>query len=1050
MKIADMTTRAFWKGEVEITGLVEDQGTTYKAVLGIKGSQINSCSCSCAQGYSYKGLCPHEKALFAHYKQQMNEEGGKTISTSSQVRAMIREYTNREVARIVQENEEGQVDFQPRLFISRQGVRAGFKVGRKRYYILKDLVSFAKAVETGAFVEYGKQLAFHHNEEIFREGSRPVLRFVLECLETYQEHYEQFQRSAYTAAPVLRELPLSRGNMDRFFAMMRDQTLETEDYRTTPSPRRITTELPDIRVFVKKMGKEGIRVWLEKTFISFTGETHLYLADKDCIYCCDEGFSSDCRVFFEQMTQGMGAPYEVQVHEKDIPLFYERVLKKLEGYGILKTENINLEDYRPQELKARFELDSPGASEIVLHPVLSYGSYTFHPVEDDHVPRTICRDVPGEFRISQILTKYFRYKDPRTNDMVIRDDEEAMYQFLSRGIEELKKTGEVHFSDQWSHLKVVRVPQVSVGIRAKGDWLELTVDTAGMEAEELQKILMAYRQKKSYYRLRQGEFLKLDDQGLITVARMMDGLGLSKEEWKQEQILVPKYRAFYLDQFCKEKEGIHVYRDQLFKAVVRSMKSVEDSDFEVPAHLAGILRGYQKTGFRWLRTLDAWGFGGILADDMGLGKTLQIIALLADEKEKQKDGQLSLIVCPASLVYNWEYEFQKFAPEIRVATITGNSQERELLLKEYSQYDVLITSYDLLKRDIAWYEDLSFRFQIIDEAQYIKNPGTQSARRVKMIQSKTRFALTGTPVENRLSELWSIFDYLMPGFLYAYTRFRQEYEQPIAKEGDEEKIQALRQLTGPFILRRLKNDVLKELPEKLETVVYSRLEKEQRNLYTASAYRLKQQLEGQNAAEYGAGQLQILSELTRLRQICCDPSLYYDDYKGGSAKLETCMEMLLNGAEGGHKILLFSQFTSMLDILGKRLKKEGLSYYLLTGATPKEERLTMVNAFQKDQTPIFLISLKAGGTGLNLTAADVVIHYDPWWNVAAQNQATDRAHRIGQDKQVSVFKLITRDTIEENILKLQEAKKHLAEQIITEGTISLASLSKEDLLEMLS
>ena len=231
---------------------------------------------------------------------------------------------------------------------------------------------------------------------------------------------------------------------------------------------------------------------------------------------------------------------------------------------------------------------------------------------------------------------------------------------------------------------------------------------------------------------------------------------------------------------------------------LRGMKSVEDSDFEVPGHLAGILRGYQKTGFRWLRTLDAWGFGGILADDMGLGKTLQIIALLADEKEKQKDGQLSLIVCPASLVYNWEYEFQKFAPEIRVATITGNSQERELLLKEYSQYDVLITSYDLLKRDIAWYEDLSFRFQIIDEAQYIKNPGTQSARRVKMIQSKTRFALTGTPVENRLSELWSIFDYLMPGFLYAYTRFRQEYEQPIAKEGDEEKIQALRQLTGRF------------------------------------------------------------------------------------------------------------------------------------------------------------------------------------------------------------------------------------------------------------
>ena len=353
-----------------------------------------------------------------------------------------------------------------------------------------------------------------------------------------------------------------------------------------------------------------------------------------------------------------------------------------------------------------------------------------------------------------------------------------------------------------------------------------------------------------------------------------------------------------------------------------------------------------------------------------------------------------------------------------------------------------MTSYDLLKRDIALYQKQQFRYQVIDEAQYIKNPMTQGARAVKAIQSECRFALTGTPVENRLSELWSIFDYLMPGFLYTYDKFKKRYESPIVKDQDEEALGRLQRMTAPFILRRLKSDVLKELPEKLETVIYSKMEKEQQELYTANAWQLKEHLDDGN-------KIQILSALTRLRQICCDPHLIYENYKGQSAKLDTCMELILSGVEAGHKILLFSQFTSMLELIGARMKKEGISYYQLTGETSKEDRLKLVQAFHKDETPVFLISLKAGGTGLNLTAADMVIHYDPWWNVAAQNQATDRAYRIGQEKQVSVFKLITRDTIEENILKLQESKRLLADQIVSEGMVSLGSLSHDQLKELL-
>ena len=481
------------------------------------------------------------------------------------------------------------------------------------------------------------------------------------------------------------------------------------------------------------------------------------------------------------------------------------------------------------------------------------------------------------------------------------------------------------------------------------------------------------------------------------------------------------------------------------------MKDVEDSEFEIPEPFAAVLRGYQKTGYRWLKSLDAYGFGGILADEMGLGKTIQIIALLLDEK--RQCGGKTLIVCPASLVYNWENEIVRFAPELSVAAAAGSQGEREQLFERLSAEkdggtDVVITSYDLLKRDLAFYRSMDFRYQIIDEAQYIKNAATQASRAVKSISARARFALTGTPMENHLGELWSIFDFLMPGFLFTYQKFKKTFETPIVRDGSREALERLHRMIGPFLLRRLKKDVLKELPSKMETVLYSRMEGEQKRIYTASAAALKERLLA-GELETGEDRMQILAELLRLRQICCDPSLCFPRYKGGSAKLETCMELLENGTRAGHKILLFSQFTSMLDVIAGRLSKEKIRFYMLTGATPKGRRMQMVSDFHKDDVMVFLISLKAGGTGLNLTAADVVIHYDPWWNAAAQDQATDRAHRMGQENQVTVFRLVTSHTVEENILKLQERKRDLADSVVTEGTGSFAGLTREDLLAML-
>ncbi|MBP3544638.1 MAG: DEAD/DEAH box helicase, partial [Lachnospiraceae bacterium] len=374
----------------------------------------------------------------------------------------------------------------------------------------------------------------------------------------------------------------------------------------------------------------------------------------------------------------------------------------------------------------------------------------------------------------------------------------------------------------------------------------------------------------------------------------------------------------------------------------------------------------------------------------------------------------------------------------------------EETLKNAEHAQVWITSYDLLKRDLERYENNGFSYQIIDEAQVIKNHSTQSAKAVKAIRAEHRFALTGTPIENRLSELWSIFDYLMPGYLYPYAYFREELEIPIIKNEDEQAARRLRRLMKPFVLRRLKQEVLKELPEKLETVVYSRMETEQKQLYAAYASKVRAELSQKTPEEYRENKIQILSALMRLRQLCCDPALCYDNYEGGSAKLNTCMELIGEGLEAGHRFLLFSQFTTMLERIKMELEKKGVPYFMLTGSTPKQDRVLMAERFNEGEGGVFLISLKAGGTGLNLTGADMVIHYDPWWNLAAQNQATDRAHRIGQKNKVTVWKLVAKGTIEENIIRLQESKHKLAEQILGGGEGGLASLTQEEILALLN
>ena len=745
--------------------------------------------------------------------------------------------------------------------------------------------------------------------------------------------------------------------------------------------------------------------------------------------------------------------------KKHLAEFYYRVLPHLEEnprISIQESADFSAMGILPEEAEFSFRLDIEGGL-LLADGKVSYGdrSFSLLPAKERREAYDSGRDQQQEERALALLQSEFPQYESRWSAFYTEATDDAVYELLDSGLARLERLGRVEGSEAFRKLTIRSMPQVRIGVSVRSSLMDLDISSDDLTTEELLELLEAYRRKKSYHKLKSGSFVRLEQEGSMQMlTRLMEDTGMEPGDFTEGKMHLPLYRALYINKMLEDHDAVAADRDRNFRELIKEFKTVEESDFEVPRGLSKVLRKYQTYGYKWIRTLAANHFGGILADDMGLGKTLQMISVLAAEKEspnREKDpsaGGPSLVICPASLVYNWQEEFTRFAPELAVVPVTGFAGQRRKLLDDCSQADVLITSYDLLKRDISLYEKIEFDFQVLDEAQYIKNPQAAVSKAVKIIKSRHRFALTGTPIENRLSELWSIFDFLMPGFLYSYEDFRTDFELPIAREEDQEVIARLRRMTGPFILRRLKRDVLKDLPAKIEEVRYARLEGEQRRLYDAQVARMRAMIAGAGEA-YNRNKIQVLAELTKIRQICCDPSIFVEGYRGKSAKRKACLDLIGSAIDGGHKMLVFSQFTSMLALLEEDLSRAKIPFYKITGATGKEERLRLVHAFNDDETPVFLISLKAGGTGLNLTGADLVIHYDPWWNLAAQNQATDRAHRIGQTKDVSVFRLIAKGTIEDRILEMQEKKKDLADAILSGQSESLGQLSKEELLELL-
>lgn len=1048
---------------------------TVEITYDTAGDEVESTYCDCPAFQSYRGICKHCVAALLEYMEYQQEQEGrykaaavkpqypgmvsknrldaacrqaKERDTTATFKALIEKEIARRTAPALQPQLQGQIRLQPYLEMSENAdMQVSFKVGSEHLYVLRDIFQFVERMHRQEEYAYGKKLSFIHTLEAFEEESRAYVVFLMDWVRENKKSYlksKGYYSFYYDTAPAMRYMALTSSSLEKLLEATLGRSIEAFIPAASARNWEVCQGKPDLSLTIE--GQEnGVEMHLNCPTV-YESSQYLIFFKKGVIYLHRDRENAE---LMELIRSFAASGKTVYVKKEDLPAFCSQLLPKIKDWMEVQYENFEPNDYAAEEAAFEFYLDAPIKDVITCQAKGVYGMEKYN-LLDPSVDLTR-RDLAKEAEVLRLIRPYFESAAEKKDCLAVERDEELIFALLTEGLDNLREMGDVYISDALKKINVHPTPKVSVQVSVSGSLLDLSLLCGDMSREDLVDILSRYDKKKKYHRLKNGDFINIDDEGIDMLAELKESLHLSARELLGDKVLLPKYRAMYLDQALKEKSSLPAERDREFRALIRNMRMTEDNDYELPSGICAALREYQKRGFLWMKTLSSYGFGGILADDMGLGKTLQVITYLQSEWEDKGRGQRPhLIICPASLVYNWESELQRFAPALPVRVIAGNAAERKREIAAIENGDVCITSYELLRRDITAYEQKIFGCQVIDEAQYIKNHGTQSAKAVKLIRASFRLALTGTPIENRLSELWSIFDYLMPGFLFGYERFRKELEIPIVQSSDEAVMQRLRKMVQPFVLRRLKADVLRDLPDKIEKNTFTRLTGEQQELYDAEVKKLQLMLTQQSDEDFNTSKIKVLAELTRLRQICCDPGLFLEGYKGGASKMELAMELIENAVSGGHKVLLFSQFTSLFPQLMQKLTASGHSYYMLTGATKKEERTRMVNAFNQDYTQVFLISLKAGGTGLNLTGADVVIHFDPWWNLAVQDQATDRAHRIGQKRVVNVYKLIAKDTIEEKILEMQEKKRQLSEQLLSGGDMSGTMLTREELLDLLN
>ena len=1030
----------------------------------VKENNILKTSCSCQVGKS-GAICRHIVATvfdmyinFQSYFDYEKKIEKKVISLEENYNQneeekvyskcdFIKYYENLELNK---RESMGAIELVPILSVlnfKENELEVSFKIGKDRLYLLKDIYKFSEKMQNQEVFKYGKELEFKHNYDAFLEKSRKLAIFLTNKASEYDEFSKLGVYSFNLNKNYKGVLKLKYGALDEFFSLMLGEKIQIDGYSYEKCYSSVTLvdKNPNLEFQVIDNDEGGIEIIKDiYDYYLFYGKDYVYVLYKECVYRCDNDFKVKVLPLLQEFKESKKDV--LTIPKSDATSFCEYIVPRVRDIVKLNLPDGLTEKYRAKKLNTKIYLDMENNGDIVGEVKFCYDEFEFNPFDAKKIDVSN-RNIIEESKVKDVLKRYnFAINYKKGN--IYLSNEDYIYEFLNHGITEFMEKFEVLVTDKLKNKQIVDHKNVNIGVRIQNDFLEVDFDNLGLDEEELKEIFKRYKLKKKYFRLKDGMYINIDLSQISILSDLSEGLKISEEDILEGNVKLPKYRAIYFDNILKNNKDICITKDESYTNLINSIEDTNNIKFEVPTKLQPVLREYQKIGFNWLKTIENYKFGGILADDMGLGKTIQIISLLIDEK--LKTGKTSIVICPSSLYLNWKKEINKFAPEINILVVSGYASQREQVIKNISKYDAVITSYDLLKRDIEHYSKYNFKYIIADEAQYIKNNNTKNAKALKKLKGEVRFALTGTPIENSLAELWSIFDYIMPGYLFSYKKFKEEYEIPIIKGNDMKALERLQKLVAPFVLRRVKKEVLKELPDKTETIMYSEMDSTQEKLYKSYLANSKKEINEEiEESGFEKNKFKILSIITRLRQICCHPSLFVSDYDGYSSKLNQCLEIIEGAIAAGHKILLFSGFTSMFDIITKELDKRGIEYSILTGKTKADTRIELVDEFNKDQNiKVFLISLKAGGTGLNLTGADIVIHYDPWWNLSAQNQATDRAYRIGQKNNVQVFKLITSGSIEEKIQKLQERKMELSDSIIQTGETFINKLSREDIMEL--
>ncbi len=1054
--------------------MAQVEGTRMYDVRIILNSQgeLHDATCTCSAFAAYWGLCRHITAAllycidaFTGQKEPAVQNNQIKAAPAASVRRSQSQRRNRSktrdfltrldhACRISVQKDKKPVALKVILFCPRSTSHApwlSFAIGRHHLHTVTNVEQFAEAISRDLPLELDQDFTFDPVRHYFRSQDMPLIRMLCEAFEN--DYKSVFGLTSTTSRDHCFVLNASRlASFLKFSGQLSDSSWLSNKNEAPQSIRICESGLP-LRLSLEPAEDEQaespyqLKLLTEEPIQQVTASRNVYLAG-DTFYL---------------------PPYEqIRLLEPVLatfakPGFHHLQLSRDEVIALLSNIRPQLMSACPIDIHPSIEeqiVEKPLRSVVHLdfdHNHLK-ANVSFHygdteipalveSASDQESNQLVVRNQIGEQRVIDALQSagFSQYGQTyRLSDMT------DTYHFLDKHLNQLETIAEVRRSPSAEKIKILPPPDIhfDFSLPDEKDQLFFEQDYGHLSPRMITAYLRALQRDESFFRRPDGSFQQVDTRYRPLFQQIMETLDFWQIRPSGGLQQLPAYRALALHHLLQQyPDAGPLTISENLKQLINHLNEPGSLRFRTPQQVSALLRPYQKTGFRWLCTLDYYGLGGILADDMGLGKTLQTIAFITYIWQKYKRN--AIIIAPTSLIYNWASEFERFAPHLSVAIIDGNRQQRNELLQNNKDKACLITSYSLLRRDIDAVQPLHFGCCFIDEAQNIKNPDTLNARSVKQIQADRYFALTGTPIENTLTELWSIFDFILPGYLHSQSQFQNYFEWPITRDQNEDRMTSLRHMISPFLLRRMKTDVLQELPQKIETRSICDMTDEQRSLYQDFLDRSRRDLSQElKVSGFARSQIYILALLTRLRQICCHPGLFIRDYDGGSGKLSMLDELLADSFAGGHRVLLFSQFTQMLDIIRTRLEAQNETPLYIDGQIPAEERLRLVDRFNGGEGRIFLISLRAGGTGLNLTGADTVIHFDPWWNPAVEEQATDRVYRIGQENVVQVIKLYTRHSVEEKIYRLQERKQKLVDALIQPGQNLLSKMSLDEVLSL--